>query len=111
MAAAAPRAQAQDSIGGNVLATSREGVKQYPAHKMFVEKFVRAFEANQDLGGRFGRRKYKSLLQKAANRWTETVQIDLDDIEKFVEKEFPTPDADIQAALGKDGALLQDSLR
>jgi len=94
-----------------VLATSKEGVALYPAHKMFVEKFVRAYESKDDQGGRFGRRKYKSLLQKAANRWTETIEVDLDDLEQFVEKEFPKPDDDIRAALGKGPEVLQDALR
>eukprot|EP00746_Dinoflagellata_sp_MGD_P001079 gnl/MRDRNA2_/MRDRNA2_102003_c0_seq1.p1 gnl/MRDRNA2_/MRDRNA2_102003_c0~~gnl/MRDRNA2_/MRDRNA2_102003_c0_seq1.p1 ORF type:complete len:817 (-),score=178.66 gnl/MRDRNA2_/MRDRNA2_102003_c0_seq1:212-2587(-) len=109
MAAAA--GGARDLVSRNVIQSAREGVSFYPAHKLYIEKFVRSFEGKEDLGGHFGRRKYRSLLQKAANRWTETVQIDMDDLEQFVEKEFSTPDADIQAALQKEAALLQESLR
>jgi len=109
--AGAGRGYAQDSVGRNVLATSKVNTAQYPAHKMFVEKFVRMFEANQDTGGRFGRRKYKALLQQAANRHSETIHIDLDDIDRFVEKEQANPDDDIRAALGKDVVAVQESLR
>jgi DNA replication licensing factor MCM7 len=102
---------ARDLISRNVLAASRDVAALYPAHKMYVEKFIRSFEGKEDLGGHFGRRKYRALLQKAANRWTETIQIDLDDLEQFAEKEFAKPDEDIRAALGKDAQMLQESLR
>jgi DNA replication licensing factor MCM7 len=102
---------ARDAVSGNVLAESKKAIEQYAAHKLFVEKFIRAFEADEELGGRFGRRKYKALLQQASNRQRETIQIDLDDIEKFVEKEFPRPDEDIRQALGKGPEVLQESLR
>jgi len=90
---------ARESVSKNNLINARESVKRFPVLKELCRKFIRTFEQETDLPHpKFGKRKYKALLQKAANQKLETVFVDLNDVRDFCEREIANPDQDIMEA-------------
>jgi DNA replication licensing factor MCM7 len=76
----------RESVAKNALVIARDSVKRAPEQKEIIRKFLQSFE--QRVGqpdGRFGFRKYKALLRRAVNRHMDTIQIDLDDLEAFIQ--------------------------
>jgi len=87
---------AKESVSKNNLINAREAVKRFPALKEFCRKFIRTFEQETDRpDAKFGKLKYKAMLQQAANEKLETVFIDLGDVREFCEREISNPDQDI----------------
>jgi DNA replication licensing factor MCM7 len=76
----------RESVAKNALVIARDSVKRAPEQKDIIRKFLQSFEqrAGQP-DGRFGFRKYKALLRRAVNRHMDTIQIDLDDLEAFIQ--------------------------
>lgn len=109
MAAAANAAR--ENVAKNNLINAREAVKRFPALKLLCRKFVRTFE--QDTvhpDPKHGKRKYKALLQKAANRQLETLFIDLNDLDQFCEREKAIPDQDIMEEVQFTKITLQQAV-
>jgi len=104
-------AVARENVSKNNLINAREAVKRFPALKQIARKFVRTFEHETDQPDpKHGKRKYKALLQKAANRQLETVFIDLNDLKSFCEKEKAFPDQDIMEEVQFSKILLQQAI-
>jgi len=102
---------AKESVSKNNLINAREAVKRFPALKDFCRKFIRTFEQETDRpDAKFGKRKYKALLQQAANQKLETVFIDLKDVREFCEREVTNPDQEIMEAHQITKIILQQSI-
>jgi DNA replication licensing factor MCM7 len=102
---------ARESVSKNNLIIAREAVKRFPALKDLCQKFIRTFERETDRpDAKFGKRKYKALLQQAANEKLETVFVDLGDVQEFCEREIANPDQDIMETHQLTKITLQQSI-
>jgi len=102
---------ARENVAKNNLINAREAVKRFPALKQLCRKFVRTFEQETDRPDpKHGKRKYKALLQKAANRQLETLLIDLNDLRQFCEREIAVPDQDIMEEVQFTKITLQQAI-
>jgi len=88
-------ATSRETIQQNSLSQARQVTKRVGDHKQLIEKFIKTFESDASEDLKYGKRKYKALLQKAVNGKTGTVFIDLDDVEAFCKKEMMEPDDQI----------------
>jgi len=95
----------------NSLVKAREAVKRYAEHKDLISKFLASYESQDLADVKHGRRKYKALLQRAANDQLETVEIDLNDVQEFCNKELLNPDSKIAEGLSVPKPQLQRSIQ
>jgi len=88
----------RESVTKNALLAAREVKARANTHKDLIRKFVRSYEKREGAPDeRFGYTKYKALLRKAVNRRIDTIQIDLDDVADFCQKEMQAPDVGVEA--------------
>jgi len=102
----------RESVAKNALVIAREAAARFPQNRELCKKFIRTFE-NRDAvepDVKYGWRKYKAALQKAANHRQETIFVDLNDVEEFCRKELQDPDQQIADALSIPTIQLQQSL-
>ncbi|CAE8621802.1 unnamed protein product [Polarella glacialis] len=103
-------AATRESVLKNALVQAKEIAKRHAEHKDLIKKFVRSFESQGSEDLKYGKRKYKALLQKAVNDKLGTIFIDLNDVEEFCKKEIQDPDSQISASLSVSKIQLQQSI-
>ncbi|CAE8683177.1 unnamed protein product, partial [Polarella glacialis] len=106
----AAMAATRESVLKNALVQAKETAKRHAEHKDLINKFVRSFESQGSEDLKYGKRKYKALLQKAVNDKLGTIFIDLNDVEEFCKKEILDPDSQISASLSVSKIQLQQSI-
>mmetsp|Transcript_6257 Transcript_6257/g.14421 ORF Transcript_6257/g.14421 Transcript_6257/m.14421 type:complete len:792 (+) Transcript_6257:81-2456(+) len=99
-------ANVKESIAKNSMAKARDIANRAHDHKDLIRKFIREYESEMCNDLKYGKRKYKAMLQQAVNNRLATVVIDLDDVEQFCKKEILEPDAD----MGESRGQLQQSI-
>eukprot|EP00933_Yihiella_yeosuensis_P057167 TRINITY_DN5678_c0_g1_i1.p1 TRINITY_DN5678_c0_g1~~TRINITY_DN5678_c0_g1_i1.p1 ORF type:complete len:810 (-),score=187.50 TRINITY_DN5678_c0_g1_i1:331-2760(-) len=103
-------AATREAIQKNNLTVAKEVAKRGAEHKDLIKKFIREFESqNGESDPKYGKRKYKALLQQAVNSRLDTVNIDLADVEAFCKRELLNPDDAISAIHGNK-VQLQESI-
>jgi len=103
---------ARESVSRNAKVFAQDAVKRFPAQQELCRKFIASFEsASLDHNAKHGRRKYKSLLQKVANRLLETITVDLNDFEEFCKQEIHAPDVPSSMNKGNYQMALDDMLQ
>lgn len=101
----------KESVSRNALALAREAAKRWNIHKKLAKKFVAEFKSVNSVDQKYGRKKYKALLQQAANYNRETIFIDLNDVGTFLDQEKANPDPDfLEDEPGAGKANLQESI-
>jgi len=101
----------RESVAKNNLSSSREAVKRFPELKALCHKFIAAYEKRTEAAdAKYGHKKYKAMLQKAANQNMETIFIDLNDVEDFCKQELMNPDEAIADARQIPKIQLQQSI-
>eukprot|EP00931_Biecheleriopsis_adriatica_P022299 TRINITY_DN1436_c0_g1_i2.p1 TRINITY_DN1436_c0_g1~~TRINITY_DN1436_c0_g1_i2.p1 ORF type:complete len:800 (+),score=213.58 TRINITY_DN1436_c0_g1_i2:75-2474(+) len=85
----------RESILRNALVSARDVAKRSADHKEIIKKFIRSFESDSSDDIKFGKKKYKAMLQQAANGKLGTIFIDLNDVEAFCNREILEPDAQL----------------
>jgi len=101
----------RESVQKNSLVLARESAGRFAAHKQLAQKFIKSFEKRGgEVDAKFGWRKYKGLLQQAANFHIETIFVDLNDVEEFCQKEIQSPDQQIVEALSVPKIQLQQAI-
>eukprot|EP00408_Alexandrium_pacificum_P067780 CAMPEP_0171168918 /NCGR_PEP_ID=MMETSP0790-20130122/7952_1 /TAXON_ID=2925 /ORGANISM="Alexandrium catenella, Strain OF101" /LENGTH=364 /DNA_ID=CAMNT_0011633761 /DNA_START=85 /DNA_END=1175 /DNA_ORIENTATION=- len=101
----------RESVAKNALVIAREAAGRFPQNREIVKKFIRTFEDREnEQDPKFGRRKYKAALQRAANHRQETIFVDLNEVEEFCRSEIQNPDQRIIEALSIPKIQLQESL-
>merc|ERR1719262_1756506 len=99
----------RESVARNASAKAKDFVGHYPAQQQLIRRFIATFESEDCKDSKFGKLKYKAALRQAANRHSETVWIDLDDLEKWCQQQQTEPDETIVAALGVTKTNVQQS--
>eukprot|EP00405_Crypthecodinium_cohnii_P016677 CAMPEP_0206447104 /NCGR_PEP_ID=MMETSP0324_2-20121206/16571_1 /ASSEMBLY_ACC=CAM_ASM_000836 /TAXON_ID=2866 /ORGANISM="Crypthecodinium cohnii, Strain Seligo" /LENGTH=795 /DNA_ID=CAMNT_0053915779 /DNA_START=131 /DNA_END=2518 /DNA_ORIENTATION=+ len=106
MAAPASR----DTVLRNNLMFSKESVTRRALFPDLARKFIASFEKRMEPAHPvWGHRKYKAMLQEAANGTSETVLIDLNDLEEFAKQEEVEPDDEICRNRGVSKKELQEA--
>eukprot|EP00747_Dinoflagellata_sp_TGD_P162257 gnl/TRDRNA2_/TRDRNA2_179663_c0_seq1.p1 gnl/TRDRNA2_/TRDRNA2_179663_c0~~gnl/TRDRNA2_/TRDRNA2_179663_c0_seq1.p1 ORF type:complete len:819 (-),score=202.22 gnl/TRDRNA2_/TRDRNA2_179663_c0_seq1:246-2636(-) len=104
-------ASTRESVSKNALVTAREACGRFAEHQELIKKFLRSFEKRTETpDARFGHKKYKAMLRSAVNRHTDTIMIDLNDLNEFCLKEVQDPDMSIVQALSVNKLKLQESI-
>mmetsp|Transcript_44033 Transcript_44033/g.128215 ORF Transcript_44033/g.128215 Transcript_44033/m.128215 type:complete len:786 (+) Transcript_44033:97-2454(+) len=95
----------------NNLSRARDAVRRFPELKALCRKFIGTYEKRTEAPDpKHGFKKYKALLQKAANQRLETIFVDLNDLEDFCKQEILEPDEAIADAKGIPKIQLQQSI-
>jgi len=102
----------RESVAKNALVIAREAAGRFAQHKELCKKFVRSYESGRETQPdfKFGRRKYKALLQRAANHHLETISVELNDVEAFLSQEIQDPDPMLLESLQVPKVQLQQSI-
>mmetsp|Transcript_56243 Transcript_56243/g.158517 ORF Transcript_56243/g.158517 Transcript_56243/m.158517 type:complete len:802 (+) Transcript_56243:62-2467(+) len=102
----------RESVTKNCLLLAREAARRFPEHKALCKKFVGTFESKdgERASLKYGLKKYKELLQRAANHHLETVFVSLDDLEEFCKNEIQEPDSQIMDSTSASKLQLQTSI-
>lgn len=96
------------SVSLNAKSLAQEAVKRFLGQKELCKKFVAKFESDAGEDGQFGSFKYKSQLQKVANRRLETIFINLNDVEEFCKKEIHSAEALSSLSKGQMQLAIED---
>lgn len=106
MAASATR----ESVAKNALVIAREAAGRFPQNREIVKKFIKTYEERDgEADAKYGLRKYKTALQRAANHRQETIFVDLNEVEEFCRSEIQNPDQQIIEKLSIPKIQLQES--
>merc|ERR1719223_296311 len=89
----------RENVARNAKNLALEAVKRFPGQKDLCKQFVKSFETDEFHDSKYGSCKYKTLLQRVANRRQETVHINLNDLEQFCKQQLHEPD--LQSSLSK----------
>mmetsp|Transcript_43911 Transcript_43911/g.136668 ORF Transcript_43911/g.136668 Transcript_43911/m.136668 type:complete len:805 (-) Transcript_43911:28-2442(-) len=101
----------RESVAKNALVIAREAAGRFPQNREICKKFIKTFEEREgEQDPKYGMRKYKVALQRAANHLQETIFVDLNEVEEFCRTEIQNPDQDIVEALSIPKVQLQESL-
>mmetsp|Transcript_98138 Transcript_98138/g.210492 ORF Transcript_98138/g.210492 Transcript_98138/m.210492 type:complete len:804 (+) Transcript_98138:88-2499(+) len=89
-------ATSRDTVTRNSMIRAREAAQRFPENKALCKTFLSSFiqtpaQSGLPLHKKYGQRKYMVLLQQAANNRLETINIDLNDVEEFCNKEMLDP--------------------
>mmetsp|Transcript_65249 Transcript_65249/g.155870 ORF Transcript_65249/g.155870 Transcript_65249/m.155870 type:complete len:805 (+) Transcript_65249:88-2502(+) len=98
----------RESVAKNALITAREACKRLPNHKTIIRQFLQKYQAaGAPMDEHYGKLKYKVMLQQVANQESDTIFIDINDLEAFA-KELLSPTA--EASQGKVQQMAQYEL-
>jgi len=91
----------RESVAKNTLILARDAAHRFPEQKVLIKKFLESFqEKGSQPDPTFGHLKYKALLRRSANRFIETIHIDLSDVHAFAQGQMEHPDEEISEAAG-----------
>lgn len=103
--------QMRESSFRNNLALAREVAKRFAENKDIVRNFISNFETEDgDLHPLWGRRKYKAILQRAANEEIETIHIDLADLDSHINKVMTDSSSQFAKSMSLSKVQLQGSI-